>query len=123
MLESDLLEAIIALPTDLFYNTGIATYLWVLSKNKREARKGKVQLIDASNLCHPLRKSLGKKRNEITPDDRKKITELYANFEENEFCKIFDNEDFLYREYAVMQPLQRSYWTKKPRSSATARAI
>lgn len=109
LLESDLLEAIIALPTDLFYNTGIATYLWVLSKNKREARKGKVQLIDASNLCHPLRKSLGKKRNEITPDDRKKITELYANFEENEFCKIFDNEDFLYREYAVMQPLQRSY--------------
>lgn len=109
LLKNDLLEAIIALPTDLFYNTGIATYLWVLSKNKRAERKGKVQLIDASRIFHPLRKSLGSKRNEITPDDRKKITELYANFSENELCKIFDNEDFMYREYTVMQPLQRSY--------------
>lgn len=109
LLENDLLEAIIALPTDLFYNTGIATYLWVISKNKRDIRKGKVQLIDASKIFHPLRKSLGNKRNEITPEDRKKITELYANFEENEICKIFDNEDFMYREYTVMQPLQRRY--------------
>lgn len=109
LLENDLLEAIIALPTDLFYNTGIATYLWVISKNKRDIRKGKVQLIDASKIFHPLRKSLGNKRNEITPEDRQKITELYANFEENEICKIFDNEDFLYREYTVMQPLQRRY--------------
>lgn len=109
LLENDLLEAIIALPTDLFYNTGIATYLWVISKNKRDVRKGKVQLIDASKIFHPLRKSLGNKRNEITPEDRKQITELYANFEENDICKIFDNEDFMYREYTVMQPLQRSY--------------
>lgn len=109
ILERDLLEAIIALPTDLFYNTGIATYLWVLSKNKRPERRGKVQLIDASKIFHPLRKSLGNKRNEITPEDRKQITELYAKFEENELCKIFDNEDFMYREYTIMQPLQRSY--------------
>lgn len=109
ILENDLLEAIIAMPTDLFYNTGISTYLWVLSKNKREARKGKVQLIDATQIFHPLRKSLGNKRNEITPEDRAQITELYSNFKENELCKIFDNEDFLYREYAIMQPLQRSY--------------
>lgn len=109
LLEKDLIEAIIALPTDLFYNTGIATYIWVLSKNKSKKRIGKVQLIDASGICHPLRKSLGKKRNEITPEDRKKITELYANFEENELCQIYDNEEFMYREYAVRQPLQRSY--------------
>ena len=109
LLENDLLEAIIALPTDLFYNTGIATYIWVLSKNKSKKRRGKVQLIDASGIFHKLRKSLGNKRNEITPEDRKKITELYANFEENELCQIYDNEEFMYREYVVKQPLQRSY--------------
>ena len=109
LLEKDLIEAIIALPTDLFYNTGIATYIWVLSKNKRNERKGKVQLIDASHIYHKLRKSLGNKRNEISPEDRKKITELYSNFTETEECKIFKNEEFIYREYAVMQPLQRSY--------------
>lgn len=109
ILQNDLLEAIIALPTDLFYNTGIATYIWVLSKNKREERKGKVQLIDATSFYTKLRKALGNKRNEIGPEERKAITELYANFEVNEYCKIFDNEDFMYREYTVMQPLQRSY--------------
>jgi len=109
LLEKDLIEATIALPTDLFYNTGIATYIWVLSKNKSKKRWGKIQLIDASGICHSLRKSLGNKRNEITPEDRKKITELYANFEENELCQIYDNEEFMYREYAVKQPLQRSY--------------
>ncbi len=109
LLEQDLIEAIIALPTDLFYNTGIATYIWILSKNKRPARRGKVQLIDASNLAHKLRKALGFKRNEFDANDRKAITKLYADFAESEVSKIFENEDFLYREYAVMQPLQRSY--------------
>lgn len=109
LLEKDLIEAIIALPNDLFYNTGIATYIWVLSKNKSKKRLGKIQLIDASGICHSLRKSLGNKRNEITPEDRKKITELYANFEENELCQIYDNEEFMYKEYVVKQPLQRSY--------------
>lgn len=109
LLEKDLIEAIIALPTDLFYNTGIATYIWILSKNKRKERKGKIQLIDASHIFHKLRKSLGNKRNEITPEDRKRITELYSNFTETEECKIFKNTEFIYREYAVMQPLQRSY--------------
>lgn len=108
-LERDLIEAIIALPTDLFYNTGIATYIWVLSKNKSPKRKGKIQLIDAASFCHKLRKALGNKKNEITPEDRKKVTKLYADFEENEFSKIYPNTDFIYREYAVMQPLQRSY--------------
>lgn len=109
LLEKDLLEAIIALPTDLFYNTGIATYIWILSKNKSEKRQGKVQLIDASSFYEKLRKSLGNKRVEITPNNREQITKLYQDFTENEYSKIFDNEDFMYREYTVMQPLQRSY--------------
>lgn len=108
-LENDLIEAIIALPVDLFYNTGIATYIWVLSKNKRPERKGKIQLIDASQVFHKLRKALGDKRNEITPEDRTAITKMYADFVESEYCKIYRNEEFLYREYTVMQPLQRSY--------------
>ena len=109
LLEKDLIEAIIALPTDLFYNTGIATYIWVLSKNKREERKGKIQLIDAGSIFHKLRKALGNKKNEISPEDRRVITELYANFTENEYCKIYPNTEFIYREYTVMQPMQRSY--------------
>lgn len=109
MLENDLIEAIIALPVDLFYNTGIATYIWVLSKNKRPERKGKIQLIDASSFFKKLSKALGDKKNEISPEDRTAITKLYADFEENEFCKIYPNEEFIYREYVVMQPLQRSY--------------
>ena len=109
LLENDLIEAIVQLPTDLFYNTGISTYVWILSKNKREERKGKIQLIDASGIYHKLRKPLGHKKNEFDPSDRAKITRLYADFEENELVKIFDNTEFIYREYAVMQPLQRSY--------------
>lgn len=109
LLDEDLIEAIIALPVDLFYNTGIATYVWVLSKNKRPERKGKVQLIDATNIYHKLRKAMGDKKNELTKEDRVAITRLYADFRENEFCKIYANDEFKYREYAIMQPLQRSY--------------
>lgn len=117
IVESDLIEAIIALPTDLFYNTGIATYVWILSKNKRKERKGKIQLINCTSekFYKKLRKPVGNKRNEIGPAHRKLITELYSEFKENEFCKIFDNEDFLYREYSVMQPMQRSYGISKDR--------
>ena len=115
LLENDLIEAIIALPTDLFYNTGIATYIWVLSKNKRNERKRKIQLIDASSFYKKLRKALGDKKNEISPEDRSAITKLYAEFTENEYCKIYDNTEFIYREYAVMQPLQRSYAVNKER--------
>ena len=109
MLESDLIEAVIALPVDLFYNTGIQTYVWILSKNKRPERRGKVQLINAAKFFHKLRKAVGDKKNEISPEDRKVIAHLYADFVENEYCKIYRNEEFLYREYTVMQPLQRSY--------------
>ena len=107
MLEEDLIEAIIALPSQLFYNTDIGIYAFILSKNKRSDRKGKVQLINAVNMWKPLRKSLGKKRREIDRDSMLKITELYANFEETPECKIFTNEEFMYREYSVWQPLQR----------------
>ena len=107
ILEEDLVEAIIALPSQLFYNTDIGIYAFVLSKNKRPDRKGKVQLINAVNMWKPLRKSLGKKRREIDRDSMLKITELYANFEETPESKIFDNEEFMYREYSVWQPLQR----------------
>lgn len=118
MLENDLIEAIISLPVDLFYNTGIATYIWVLSKNKRPERKGKIQLIDASSFFKKLRKALGDKKNEISPEDRTAITKLYADFVENEYCKIYKNEEFIYREYAVMQPLQRSYAITEERIQA-----
>ena len=109
LLERDLIEAIIALPVDLFYNTGIQTYVWILSKNKRHERKGKIQLINAADIYHKLRKAVGNKKNEISREDRKAITHLYADFVPTENCKIFDNTEFMYREYAVMQPLQRSY--------------
>ena len=118
MLENDLIEAIIALPTDLFYNTGIATYIWVLSKNKRRERKGKIQLIDASGFYGKLRKALGNKKNEISSENRTQITKLYADFAENEYCKIYKNEEFIYREYTVMQPLQRSYAITEDRIEA-----
>lgn len=118
LLENDLIESIIGLPTDLFYNTGIATYIWVLSKNKRPERKGKIQLIDASSFSHKLRKALGNKKNEISAEDRSAITKLYADFKENEYSKIYDNTEFIYREYAVMQPLQRSYTITEERIEA-----
>ena len=107
MLEEDLIEAIIALPSQLFYNTDIGIYIFILSRNKRPGRRGKVQLINAVDMWKPLRKSLGKKRREIDRESMKKITELYYNFEENQYCKIFPNEEFMYKEYAVYQPLQR----------------
>ena len=109
LLENDYIEAIIQLNVDMFYNTGITTYIWILSKNKRDERKNKIQLIDASSFYKKLRKALGNKKNEISPEDRVKITELYSNFEENEYCKICDNNEFIYKEYSVMQPLQRNY--------------
>lgn len=111
LLENDLLEAIVAMPTDLFYNTGIASYWWILSKNKRKERRGYVQLIDATNIYHKLRKPIGNKKNEFSPEDRAQIAKLYTDFDkaDPEYSKIFKNEEFMYREYAVMQPLQRSY--------------
>lgn len=118
LLDNDYIEAIIQLSNDMFYNTGISTYIWILSKNKAEHRRGKVQLIDASAISHKLRKALGEKKNEITPEDRAAITKLYTDFQQNEVCKIFCNDDFKYREYTVMQPLQRSYAVTEERVKA-----
>ncbi|MDR2499897.1 MAG: type I restriction-modification system subunit M [Treponema sp.] len=115
LLENDLVEAIIGLSTDLFYNTGIGIYIFILSKNKRKERRGKVQLINAANYWKLLSKSLGKKRREISRDGMKAITELYSDFKETKDCKIFDADEFLYREYSVYQPLQRNYAIAKER--------
>ena len=96
LLENDLLEAIVALPTELFYNTGIATYVWVIRNKKEARRKGKVQLINAVDFSVKMKKSLGNKRNEISPQQIKQIAEIYRSFKEGEYCKIFDKEDFGY---------------------------
>ena len=122
LLESDLIEAIVQLPTDLFYNTGITTYIWVLSKNKRAERKGKIQLIDASAIYHKLRKPLGNKKNEFAPEDRVTIAKMYSDFVPTEKVQIHKNTEFLYREYAIMQPLQRSYSITKESIEAMLQA-
>ena len=109
IIENDLLEGIIGLPTDMFYNTGIATYIWVLTNKKEEKRKGKIQLVNASEYYQLMRKSLGNKRKEITPEQIKEITNLYSSFEESENSKIFDNEDFGYRKITVERPLKLSF--------------
>lgn len=108
LLENDYVEAIITLPNQLFYNTDIGIYIFVISRNKRSDRRGKVQLINAVDMYKPLRKSLGKKRREIDLESRKEIAKIYADFKENENCKIFPNEEFMYKEYVVYQPLQRT---------------
>ena len=122
MLEQDYIEAIIGLPGQLFYNTDIAIYVFVLSKNKSKERKNKIQLIDATDIWEPMRRSLGKKRREISKEQITLITEVYTVFAEGEKhqysdkrktncvikSKIFPREEFLYKEWAVYQPLQRS---------------
>ncbi len=107
IIENDLLEAIIALPNDIFYNTGIATYIWVLSNKKAGTkREGKVQLINANGLFEKRRKALGNKRNDIPESAIEEITRLYGNFRETEISKIFDNEDFGYTKITVERPLR-----------------
>ncbi len=106
ILENDLLEAIIALPNDLFYNTGIATYIWVLSNKKANKRKGKVQLINANSLFEKRRKSLGNKRNDIPQSAIDSITCAYGDFTESDISKIFDNEDFGYSKIIIENPLK-----------------
>ena len=106
ILENDLLEAIIALPNDIFYNTGIATYIWVLSNKKAGTkREGKVQLINANGLFEKRRKALGKKRNDIPENAIEEITRIYGEFRENEISQIYDNADFGYTKITVERPL------------------
>ena len=119
LLENDYLDAIVALPTDLFYNTSLATYIWILTKDKSQKRKGKVQFIDATNIYETLRKPLGNKKREFSPANREKITKLYTDYQENELSQIHDNSEFIYREYSVIQPLQRSYAINDERIETT----
>jgi type I restriction enzyme M protein len=115
IIENDFLEGIIALPTDLFYNTGISTYIWVLTNRKNDnplkgpIRKGKIQLVDGTNFYHKMRKSLGSKRNEIGEKDIREISRIYNEFKEGEYCKIFDNKEFGYLKVTIERPLRLNF--------------
>lgn len=106
IIENDWLECIVALPKELFYNTGIATYLWFFSNNKSSQRKGKIQLINAVDFCKQSMKSLGNKRYDILEEHVQQILKIYMDFEENEYCKIFNNADFGQYELTIEQPLR-----------------
>ncbi|MCE2681282.1 MAG: type I restriction-modification system subunit M [Burkholderiales bacterium] len=109
VLEQDLVEAIIALPTDMFYNTGISTYVWILSNHKAPERRGKVQLINAADFFQKMRKSLGSKRKELGTEHIDLITRLYCEFKPTEHSLIFDNEDFGYSTITVERPLRLKF--------------
>lgn len=109
VLENDLVEGIVAMPNDLFYNTGIATYIWILTNNKSANRKGKVQLVNAVDFSRKMKKSLGSKRNEISQEQIDEIVRMYGDFKESEYVKIFDNEDFGYHKITVERPLRLNF--------------
>lgn len=106
LIENDFVEAIIALPENMFYNTGIGTFIWILSNKKAERRKGKIQLIDATAMKSPLRKNMGKKNCELTPEIRKEIVRLFLEMEESDISMIFDNNEFAYWTITVERPLR-----------------
>jgi type I restriction enzyme M protein len=109
IIENDWLEAVVALPDQLFYNTGIFTYFWVLTNRKRPERRGKVQLVDARGFFTKMRKSLGEKRKEISPEQIEEITRLYGAFEENDKVKVFRNDQFGYQRITVERALRLRY--------------
>lgn len=106
MIENDLVEAIIAVPENMFYNTGIGTFIWILSNKKEERRKSKIQLIDATAMKSPLRRNMGKKNCEFTPDIRKEIVRIFLEMEESEVSMILNNEEFAYWGVTVERPLR-----------------
>lgn len=106
LIENDLVEAIIALPDNMFYNTGIGTFIWILSNRKEERRVGKIQLIDASKMKSPLLKNMGKKNVEFTPEIRSEIMRIFMDMEQSEVSMIFDNQDFAYWNVTVERPLR-----------------
>lgn len=122
LLENDLVEAIVALPKDMFYNTGIATYIWLLDNDKPSERKGKVQLINGVNYFTKLRKNIGSKRNEISEHNITELVRLYDNFEETKDSKIFATEDFGYTTITVELPL-RLNWALTPERIEIALAV
>lgn len=109
IIENDWLEAIVALPDQLFYNTAIFTYVWILTNRKRPERRGKVQLINAVDLSRKMRKSLNNKRNEISREHIDEITRLYGEFAQGERSKVFDNTDFGYRQVTIERPLRLNF--------------
>lgn len=104
IIENDWLEAVVALPDQLFFNTGITTYIWIVTNKKSKKRKGKVQLLNAATYFKPLKKSLGSKRKEVSDDQRKELVKLYTTFLESEDCKIYDNNYFGYTKVTVERP-------------------
>jgi len=120
ILENDWLDAIVALPEQLFYNTGIATYVWILTNRKEPRRQGKVQLIDATSFWTPMRRSLGDKRREISADQIGAITGIYAAFAEGEQSKIFETSDFGYRKITVERPLRQNFQASPERIARLA---
>ncbi|KTA85927.1 type I restriction-modification system subunit M [Aeromonas salmonicida] len=112
ILEHDLLDALVALPTDMFYNTGIATYIWVLSNHKPAERKGKVLLINASDMHSPMRKSLGSKRKYLSDEALSEIVSLYSRYQESPIAKIFPTTAFGYRRLTVERPLKLAFYPK-----------
>ena len=106
LIESDLVEAVIALPEKMFYNTGIGTYIWVLSNKKEERRKGKIQLIDATAMKSPLRKNMGEKNCELTPELQDEIMRIFMKMEESSVSRVFDNREFGYWSITVERPLR-----------------
>src|SRR5699024_6739353 len=109
VIENDLVEGIVAMPDDLFYNTGISTYVWIITNNKSKWRKGKIQLINAIDYYEKMRKSLGAKRNEISQEQIDKIIRIYGELKEQANVKIFDNEDFGYQKIVVERPLKLNF--------------
>lgn len=109
IIENDWLEAIVALPDQLFYNTGILTYLWILTNRKAKERKGKVQLINGVTFFKKMRKSLGNKRHEVCDDQRGDLVRLHGDFQDGEYVRIFDNQDFGYRRITVERPLRLNF--------------
>ncbi len=108
IIENDWLECVVQLPDSLFFNTGITTYVWIVSNNKKSHRKGKVQLIDGSSLFKPMKKSLGSKRKEVSDEQRETILKTYSDFKETEISKIFENEFFGFKKVTIEQPLKEN---------------
>ncbi|MGI6424018.1 MAG: type I restriction-modification system subunit M [Tepidanaerobacteraceae bacterium] len=121
IIENDMLEGIIALPDQLFYNTGISTYIWIVTNRKNDnpmrgpVRTGKIQLVNAVDFYQKMRRSLGNKRNKITEEQIKEITRIYGQFKENEYCKIFNNEDFGYQKIIIERPLRLNFQVSEER--------
>ncbi|MFO0603642.1 MAG: class I SAM-dependent DNA methyltransferase [Polyangiales bacterium] len=119
----DRVEAIIALPDQLFFNTGISTYVWIVTNRKAPHRRGRVQLIDATDLSHKMRRALGEKRNELSPDDRAAILDAYRSFSDTGRSRVFLNEDFAFRRVVVERPLRLSYRPAPERLAAVPDAV